>query len=383
MDRREKEQLLATIRAAQASGEPVALTTVVRVRGSAYRREGTRMVVRRDGTYECALSGGCLEPVVADAAARVIATGDPRLVTYDLADDSVWGLGIGCTGAVDVRIERLGDDELMTEWLRVVERDEASALVTRLSEDHDVADGARRRSHASDRLLVWPDGRVKGSLGGPALDREAARRALDRVRAQLPSSGTERFAGGEFFIEVNTPAPGLVVFGAGYDAVPLARLAWALGLDVTIVDPREAFLTADRFPNATRLVAHASEFQEAVVLTPATFVVVMNHHIERDRESLRFALRSAARYIGVLGPRARLDRLMADLDAEGYVPAASALSRVRSPIGLSLGAETPAEVALSVLGEILAIVRGFEGGFLTGWLGSLHQPADTRALARS
>ena len=115
MDRREKEQLLTTIRAAQAAGEPVALATVVRVRGSAYRREGTRMVVRRDGTYECALSGGCLEPVVADAAARVIATGDPVVVTYDLADDSVWGLGIGCSGAVDVRIERLGDDELTTD----------------------------------------------------------------------------------------------------------------------------------------------------------------------------------------------------------------------------------------------------------------------------
>jgi xanthine/CO dehydrogenase XdhC/CoxF family maturation factor len=174
-----------------------------------------------------------------------------------------------------------------------------------------------------------------------------------------------------------------VVFGAGYDAVPMARLAWALGLDVTIVDPREAFLTPDRFPDARRLVADPGQFHKVVVLAPATFVVVMNHHLERDRESLRFALESPAGYIGVLGPRARLDRLLADLDAEGYVPAAAALSRVRSPIGLALGAETPAEVALSVLGEILAIVRGFEGGFLTGRLGSLHQPADTRALARS
>src|SRR5262245_37634655 len=105
MDRRETDQLLAAIRRARVAGDAVALATVVRVKGSAYRREGTKMVVRRDGTYECALSGGCLEPAVADAASRVIQTGEPVVVAYDLADDSVWGLGIGCSGAVDILIE--------------------------------------------------------------------------------------------------------------------------------------------------------------------------------------------------------------------------------------------------------------------------------------
>ena len=103
MDRRETERFLDAIRQARAAGEPAAVATVVRVTGSAYRREGTRMFVRRNGTYECALSGGCLEPTVAEAAARVIATGEPVIVSYDLADDSVWGLGIGCSGAVDIR----------------------------------------------------------------------------------------------------------------------------------------------------------------------------------------------------------------------------------------------------------------------------------------
>ena len=112
MDRRESERLLQAVREARAAGEPAALATVVRVKGSAYRREGTQMFVRRDHTYECALSGGCLEPAVADAAARVIATGEPVVVSYDLADDSIWGLGIGCSGAVDIYIERLSDDEM-------------------------------------------------------------------------------------------------------------------------------------------------------------------------------------------------------------------------------------------------------------------------------
>src|SRR5262252_633228 len=116
MDRREVERFLAAIRRAQAAGQRVAVATIVRVRGSAYRREGTHMLIRSDGTYECALSGGCLEPSVAEAAVQVIETGAPVVVNYDLADDSLWGLGMGCAGAIDVRIERL--DEL--------ERDEAA-----------------------------------------------------------------------------------------------------------------------------------------------------------------------------------------------------------------------------------------------------------------
>ena len=107
MDRREIDQLLDAIGRARQSGERAALATIVRIRGSAYRREGTRMLIRSDGTYECSLSGGCLEPSVAEAAVRVIDSGEPVVVNYDLADDSLWGLGMGCWGAIDVRIERL------------------------------------------------------------------------------------------------------------------------------------------------------------------------------------------------------------------------------------------------------------------------------------
>jgi xanthine/CO dehydrogenase XdhC/CoxF family maturation factor len=109
----------------------------------------------------------------------------------------------------------------------------------------------------------------------------------------------------------------------------------------------------------------------------------MNHHLERDEESLRFALESRAVYVGVLGPRSRYERLLARLAERGYVPAAAKLSRVRSPVGLSLGAETPAEVAVAILGEILAIRRGFAGGFLDGSVSSLHLPDSSRPLARS
>ena len=370
MDRRESERLLEVIRRARADGEPAALATVVRVKGSAYRREGTRMFVRLDGTYECALSGGCLEPTVAAAAARVIRSGEPAIVSYDLADDSIWGLGIGCSGAVDILIERLDDDAITNAWLALLDRGEAAVLVTPLS-------------GIVGRMIVPGAGDVVGSLSDPAVAQEAVERARERLRAPFPASGPESIGSAEVFCEVMLPTPELVVFGAGHDAAPLAQLAWTLGFAVTVVDVREAFLTPDRFPGATLTCAHHSQFADQVRPRAGAFVLVMNHHVERDQESLRFALESAVAYIGVLGPRARYEKLLAGLAAQGYRPDTAALSRVHSPVGLSLGAETPHEVAVAILGELLAVRRGFEGGALSGTRRSLHRPDDSRILASS
>ncbi|MGE5246092.1 MAG: XdhC family protein [Betaproteobacteria bacterium] len=369
MDRRETERLLDGIRRARAAGEPLALATIVRVRGSAYRREGTRMLVRRDGTYECALSGGCLEPAVAVAAARVIASGEPVVVSYDLTDESIWGLGIGCSGAVDIRIERLDEDDILTEWLRVLEQGERAVLVTPLA-------------GASGRAIVR-SGEVLGHLTDPGVERDAIARARDRLRDQYGASGSERSGDSEVFFEISVPPPELIIFGAGDDAVPVARLGWTLGFVVTVVDVRETLLAPDRFPDATLVCAHFGDFGAKVRLRAGSFAIVMNHQLERDRQSLRFCLESDASYIGVLGPRSRYQNLLDGLAGEGYVPDPSKLSRVRSPVGLSLGAETPEEVAVSIVAEILAIRRGFEGGFLSGSVGSLHRPEDSRLLARS
>ena len=222
-----------------------------------------------------------------------------------------------------------------------------------------------------------------GGLTDPEIERDAVARARALLRAPFPQSGPEPVGSSEVFFEISMPPPGLVIFGAGHDAVPLAQQATMLGFAVTIVDVRAAYLTADRFPGARLVPAHFSQFAGAVRLGGASFVLVMNHHVERDRESLRFALDSEAAYIGVLGPRSRYQKLLAGLAALGYVPPASSLSRVRSPVGLSLGAETPEEVAVSILGEILAIRRGFEGGFLSGSVSSLHRPEARRLLTSS
>jgi xanthine/CO dehydrogenase XdhC/CoxF family maturation factor len=370
VDRRETERLLEVIREAHAAGELAALATVVRVKGSAYRREGTRMFVRQDGTYECSLSGGCLEPTVAEAAARVIASGESVIVSYDLADDSIWGLGLGCSGAVDILIERLEDDTITREWLTMLERAEPAVLVTSLS-------------GVSGRMIVSGAGRIAGELSDAVVEQQVVDRAQDRLQAPYPASGPVSIGSAEVFLEITTPPPDLVVFGAGPDAAPVARMAWTLGFAVTVVDVREAFLTPDRFPGATLVSAHFGQFADRVKPRAGAFMLVMNHHVERDQESLRFSLESDAAYIGVLGPRSRYEKLLAGLAAQGYVPDASKISRVRSPVGLSLGAETPYEVAVSILGEILAIRRGFGGGFLSGSVRSLHSPEERRLLANS
>lgn len=190
-------------------------------------------------------------------------------------------------------------------------------------------------------------------------------------------------ADAELFYEIATPPPELVIFGAGHDAAPVAQLAWALGFTVTVVDVRDAFLTKERFGGAILVRAHFSQFPACVTLGRGSFALIMNHHIERDQESLRFSLESDAAYIGVLGPRARYDKLRAGLADRGYVPDAAKTARVRSPVGLSVGAETPDEVAVSILAELLAVRRGFAGEFLTGTVGSLHRPEDKRLLASS
>jgi xanthine/CO dehydrogenase XdhC/CoxF family maturation factor len=195
MDRRESERLLDAIHRARAAGEPAAMATVVRVKGSAYRREGTRMFVRRNGTYECSLSGGCLEPTVAEAAALVIATGDPVIVSYDLAEDSIWGLGIGCSGAVDIRIERIGDDAITNDWLTILERGEAAVLVTPLS-------------GVSGRMIVRGPGDVVGGFTDPIVEQRAIASARRRLAAPYPASGPESIGGAEVFFDVRFTSPG-------------------------------------------------------------------------------------------------------------------------------------------------------------------------------
>ncbi|GAA5534915.1 putative xanthine dehydrogenase subunit A [Deinococcus aluminii] len=361
----ETRALLTALTAALARGQRAALASVVGVRGSAYRREGTRMLVLDDGAQVCMLSGGCLEAEVVEVALEVIRSGVPTLTHYDLSEDATWGLGIGCGGSVDVRVERVDPEDPVTAgWLAALGEGRAAALAVPL--------------HGEGRVLVTPGGEVTGGLPDGELHAFAVDAARERLKLREPRAVTLAAPDGTpVFIDVNVPPPQLVLYGAGHDARPLAAQAHALGYDVHVIDPRPAYLTPARFPGAT---LHDLAPGDLHRFTPGerAHLLVMNHHLDRDRVCLAHALNSGAAYVGVLGPRSRAEDLLRDLAAEGVTFTPGQLARLRSPVGLRVGAEAPEEVALSILAELMAWRRGYDGGFLSGHAGRIHD-ADTHA----
>ena len=359
-----EEKLLKAIDEARAGGERIALATVVRIRGSAYRREGAKMLVTEGGAQVCMISGGCLEGEVGEIAQRVMQTGEPSLNAFDLDEDVVWGLGLGCGGSVDVYIEPFDERKSHAAWLGTSREARAGALATVLK---STTDGAPRGA----RMFIDEIGGTLGSLGDAGLERTLTALAKEKMTQLYPRAETRRFSVGnghaEVFLDVTTPPLELVLFGAGHDAVPLARYAHDLGFRVTVVDTRPAFLTPENFPNAALVRTHPSGFAEKVELNPRSHVVIMNHHLERDTATLAFALPSPAPYIGVLGPRSRYERMLGALENTSHET-----ERVHNPIGVDVGAEAPEEVAVSIVAELLAVRGGYEAGFLKDREGRIH-----------
>src|SRR5699024_3656564 len=155
------------------------------------------------------------------------------------------------------------------------------------------------------------------------------------------------------FVDVFVPQARVMIFGAGHDAIPVAKYSVSLGYDTTVVDAREGFNTEALFPNTKRIIAHPESYAEKVTITENTYVIVMNHHIEKDRKTLEFVLPSNAAYVGVLGPRSRRERMMNQLRDEGVFLEESELQKMYNPVGLDIGAEKPEEIAISILSEII------------------------------
>jgi xanthine dehydrogenase accessory factor len=368
--REEERQLLQAINAAKTSGKKAAIATVVRVVGSAYRREGTKMLIDADGGQVCMISGGCLEQEVGEVARQVMESGQGVLKFFDLDEEVVWGLGLGCGGAVDVYIEPLDSGTEFEAWLETVQAQKAGVLATILN----VREGSSFRK--ASRLFIAEDSTVSGNLGHESLNTQLLECAKEKMSQLYPRSETKTFKANdeaiEVFIDVNVPPPELAIFGAGHDAMPLASYATKLGFRVSVIDARHAFVTPERFPNATLVRTHPSGFVEKVTLTPRTYVVLMNHHLERDKDSLAFALTKNVPYIGVLGPRVRFERMLNTLKEENRMPTTKELAVVRNPIGVDIGADTPDEIAVSVMSELIALRGNYKAGFLNERGGRIH-----------
>jgi len=353
-----------------AAGERMALATIVFVRGSTYRREGARLLLTAGQQMVGNISGGCLESDIMVVADEVMASGKARLATYDLTadDDAVWGLGLGCNGAVDVFVEPLDPSSRQWTLLREVSAAEESAALAK------VLDGPR----AGRWMLVRSHGPRVESLGDGAFDERAARASAAAMTEGASRTITLPGDGGDVrvFVEVLRPPVRLIICGAGHDAVPVVQFAAQLGWRTVVVDQRQRFLNHDRFPGAQRFIhSEPSEAAGVVPLDDRTYVVIMTHNYLHDRDLLRGFLATPVRYVGMLGPRIRTEKILDELTTAGVAIRPEDRARIYGPIGLDIGGEGAEAIALALLGEIHAVEAGRAGGLLRDRKGPIHAPA--------
>lgn len=335
----EIDALLEAAAALDAREARFALATVVAVRGSSYRRPGARLLVPEEGPPTGLISGGCLEGEAARLAREALRLDAPVMVTVDHSaeGDEVWGTGLGCRGVIDLLAEPPAMAVETLQAFRAARDGRPSYLLTGL-------DGERRRLTAAEADALGERAAMAVAHGRPTVIGEAV---LDPILPPLH----------------------LVVAGAGPDAGPLVAAGVRLGWRVSVVDPRRSLLRADRFAGATLHDVEPGAAAEVVGAGGWTAVVFMSHDYLRDAAFLRGFLGRGVPYLGVLGPRDRTERLLAELPAQ---PSAADLAALHAPAGLDIGADGADEVATAIIGEILAVIRGRSGGPLRERLGPIH-----------
>lgn len=329
----ETASVVAEMQRLLADGRRCALATLVKLEGSSYRRPGAKLLIREDGSLLGNVSGGCLENDLRERAQKAIHSDACELVHYDTGEDEnvVWGLGLGCNGKIDVFVQPCspgGGGAIVAELARRLDGVEAFAVRTRI----DAPD--------QGRIAIVPPGDAQTGLV-----------MEDRARV---------------FVDVLQPPADFVVIGAGEDAAPLVRAAADAGFRVTLVDHRPAYLRAELFPGARRLVtARAAGGLRDLPAHARTFVVVKNHAIGADKEWARLYAATPAPYVGLLGPKARREDILASLPAD-------ARPRFFGPVGLDIGAEGAEQIAFSIVAEALAVQAGRSGGHLRARAAPLH-----------
>jgi xanthine dehydrogenase accessory factor len=346
-----------------------ALATVVKVRGSSYRSPGARMLITDDGRWVGSISGGCLEGDALRKARQVMITKKSFTVTYDTREESNQnlGIGLGCNGVIDVLIEPLDENDkhnVIHLFQRLINTTTPLVLGTVFS----------------GPLSIGEKTLIKGSeivcrISNLALQ-EHMQNAMQNLFLTQKSETRKYLLNGEeseVFLELIQPTLSLLIFGGGFDARPVCELAKTLSWNVAVTDECVAHIAPVFFPLADKLSLCQREFIDRDFgITPYTACVLMSHNYEYDRDVLKKLIGSASPYIGILGPRKRFDKMMAEFSAQGISITTSDLQRIHSPIGLDIGAESPDEIALSIISEIQSKFSNRSGGFLKYHSGPIH-----------
>lgn len=337
-----------------AAGGRAALAMVVSTWGSAPRPVGSLMAVHADGRIAGSVSGGCVEGAVIEQARAAIDDGEPRHLRFGVSDDTAWSVGLPCGGDVALYLYPVDPSRhrLLREMLACVDRAEPVVLAT------DMDSGLQ--------ALLRPDAPAQGDVAPPDAVRDAAVDAIARDRSRLvslPRVDEDAFADAHedarWFLRVLSPRRRLVLVGAVHISQALAPLAELAGYEVIVVDPRAALATAERLPNVRLLHDWPDEALDALIPDARTAVVALSHDPKLDDPALIRALASPAFYVGALGSVKSHERRCQRLLDAGV--AAADVARVHGPVGLDIGAQSPVEIALSILAELVLIHRGAKG----------------------
>jgi xanthine/CO dehydrogenase XdhC/CoxF family maturation factor len=364
---KELQEIIKIYEAASQQNKKSALVTVVHLEGSSYRRPGARMLVNDDGRITGAISGGCLEGDALKKALFAISEQKNTLFTYDTSkeDDSEMGIHLGCEGLIQVLFEKIDaeKEDNPIQLLRKAIALRQKAVVVTLFDLND-----NQNKQYGTCLLLEENGTLSGKIpiqqieGAVLKDLAEVMENGESVFKQYQSDEVSVTA----FFEFLHPPVSLVVLGAGNDAIPLMKFADVLGWDFRIVDRRPTHANQERYPTASQiLVTNPDVALEQLSYDSRTFFVLVTHSYKCDYYMLRSLCAASVPYVGVLGPKKKLKRILEELEDEGIHLSGEKKATIFGPTGLDIGAETPEEIALSIIAEIQAVLTGKKGGMLT------------------
>jgi xanthine dehydrogenase accessory factor len=346
---------------ASKQGKKTALATVVMVEGSAYRKAGARMLITEDGQLTGAISGGCLEGDALRKARMVILQQEALLVTYDTMDDDAakFGVGLGCNGIIHILIEPIIDESNNPiNLLKIIIATQGYSVLVTLFSIKD------RKAHQPGTCLCLTN--TDALTNGLEILYYKDQLLFDANEVlEKQCSSIFNYEGYTAFIECVKPVISLVILGAGNDAIPLTKIAAILGWDITVIDGRPNYAIAERFPLAKKmLVAKPEQVLDNLEINEWTAIVLMTHNYNYELAFLQELLPLKVPYIGILGTKSKLERMLGELEDNGVNITEKSLEAIYGPVGLDIGSENAEEIALAIIAEIKAIFSARKGNSL-------------------